>query len=65
MSPRSSHESGVLKGRQPWKREARRDDQLVADRLEHILHDDVTETQVAADGERRRIEASPNTPRNA
>ena len=34
------HESGVLRGRQPWKREARRDDQMVADRLEHILHDD-------------------------
>ena len=33
-------ESGVLKGRQPWKREIRRDDQLVADRLDHILHDD-------------------------
>src|SRR5690606_30331319 len=33
-------ESGILKGRQPWKREARRDDQLVADRLEHILHND-------------------------
>ncbi|MBZ9701310.1 MULTISPECIES: methylenetetrahydrofolate reductase [unclassified Mesorhizobium] len=39
-------ESGVLKGRQPWKREIRRDDQMVADRLDHILHDDVTETQV-------------------
>ena len=39
-------ESGVLKGRQPWKREIRRDDQMVADRLEHILHDDITETQV-------------------
>ncbi|WP_412535139.1 methylenetetrahydrofolate reductase [Mesorhizobium sp. BAC0120] len=38
-------ESGVLKGRQPWKREARRDDQLVADRLEHLLHDDITEAQ--------------------
>jgi 5,10-methylenetetrahydrofolate reductase len=38
-------ESGVLKGRQPWKREARRDDQMVADRLDHILHDDITETQ--------------------
>jgi 5,10-methylenetetrahydrofolate reductase len=38
-------ESGVLKGRRPWKREARRDDQLVADRLEHLLHDNVTETQ--------------------
>ena len=39
-------ELGVLKGRQPWKREVRRDDQLVADRLDHILHDDITETQV-------------------
>ncbi|GAA4115864.1 methylenetetrahydrofolate reductase [Aminobacter aganoensis] len=39
-------ESGVLKGRRPWKREARPDDQLVASRLEHILHDDVTESQV-------------------
>jgi 5,10-methylenetetrahydrofolate reductase len=39
-------ESGVLKGRQPWRREARGDDRLVADRLDHLLHDDVTETQV-------------------
>jgi len=39
-------ESGVLKGRRPWKREARADDQLVADRLEHLLHDDVTESQI-------------------
>ena len=38
-------ESGVLKGRQPWRRETRADDQLVADRLDHLLHDDVTETQ--------------------
>lgn len=38
-------ESGVLKGRQPWKREVRRDDQRVADRLDHLLHDDVTESQ--------------------
>jgi 5,10-methylenetetrahydrofolate reductase len=38
-------ESGVLKGRQPWKREMRSDDQLVADRLDHILHDDIVETQ--------------------
>lgn len=38
-------ESGVLKGRQPWKRELRRDDRLVADRLDHLIHDDVTETQ--------------------
>jgi 5,10-methylenetetrahydrofolate reductase len=34
------HESGVLKGRQPWKREARADDQMVADQLEHLLHDE-------------------------
>ncbi len=39
-------ESGVLKDRRPWKREHRRDDQLVADRLDHLLHDDITETQV-------------------
>ena len=38
-------ESGVLKGRQPWRRETRADDQLVADRLDHLLHDDITETQ--------------------
>jgi 5,10-methylenetetrahydrofolate reductase len=38
-------ESGVLKGRRPWKREMRRDDRLVADRLDHLLHDDVTEAQ--------------------
>jgi 5,10-methylenetetrahydrofolate reductase len=31
------HESGVLKGRRPWKREPGPDDALVADRLEHIL----------------------------
>ena len=39
-------ESGVLKGRRPWKREVRRDDALVAERLGHILHDNITETQV-------------------
>ena len=39
-------ESGVLKGRRPWKREVRHDDALVAERLGHILHDDITETQV-------------------
>jgi len=33
------HDSGVLKGRRPWQREARADDQRVADRLDHILHD--------------------------
>ena len=38
-------ESGVLKGRRPWKREVRSDDALVAARLDHILHDNVTETQ--------------------
>jgi 5,10-methylenetetrahydrofolate reductase len=36
-------ESGVLKGRQPWKREARHDDQVVADRLDRILHEDITD----------------------
>jgi 5,10-methylenetetrahydrofolate reductase len=39
-------ESGVLKGRQPWKREARADDRIVAERLGLILQDNVTETQV-------------------
>jgi 5,10-methylenetetrahydrofolate reductase len=39
-------ESGVLKGRRPWHREARPDDRIVADRLEQILHDGITETQV-------------------
>ena len=38
-------ESGVLRGRQPWKREARHDDQMVAERLGHILHDNITESQ--------------------
>ena len=38
------HESGVLKGRRPWQREARPDDALVAERLDHILHDDPSET---------------------
>jgi 5,10-methylenetetrahydrofolate reductase len=39
-------ESGVMKGRRPWKREVRPDDATVAARLEHLLHDNVTETQV-------------------
>jgi 5,10-methylenetetrahydrofolate reductase len=39
-------ESGVLKGRQPWKREAGRDDQRVADRLQQILANDTTQSQV-------------------
>ena len=38
------HESGVLKDRQPWKREARADDAMVAERLGHILKDDASET---------------------
>jgi hypothetical protein len=36
----------VLKDRKPWNREPRADDRMVADRLDHILHDDITETQV-------------------
>ncbi len=39
-------ESGVLKGRQPWKREVRADDRLVAERLDRILNENITETQV-------------------
>ncbi|TCD15054.1 methylenetetrahydrofolate reductase [Oricola cellulosilytica] len=34
------HDSGALRGRKPWKREVRADDQLVADRLDDILHAD-------------------------
>lgn len=37
------HESGVLRGRKPWQREPRADDALVAERLEHILHESPTE----------------------
>jgi hypothetical protein len=33
----------VLKGRQPWKREARHDDRMVAERLDSILHEGITE----------------------
>ena len=40
------HESGVLKGRKPWKREPGLDDALVAERLDHILHDDPSEKPV-------------------
>ena len=32
-------ESGVLKGRKPWKREARPDDAIVAERLGRLLHE--------------------------
>ncbi len=41
------HESGVLKGRRPWRREPRPDDAMVAERLDHILHDSPTETPQA------------------
>jgi 5,10-methylenetetrahydrofolate reductase len=33
------HESGVLKGRQPWKRELRSDDAVVAERMTEILEE--------------------------
>ena len=34
------HDSGVLKGRRPWRREPRADDAMVAARLDHILNDE-------------------------
>ncbi|WP_295813604.1 methylenetetrahydrofolate reductase [uncultured Nitratireductor sp.] len=40
------HDSGVLKGRRPWKREPGLDDALVAERLDHILHDNPNERPV-------------------
>jgi 5,10-methylenetetrahydrofolate reductase len=33
-------ESGVLKGRRPWTREAARDERVVADRMAHLRQDD-------------------------
>ena len=33
------HESGVLKGRQPWKRELRPDDAVVAERMTEIIEE--------------------------
>ena len=33
------HESGALKGRKPWRKEPRPDDQAVAERLSEILTD--------------------------
>ncbi|WP_157016145.1 methylenetetrahydrofolate reductase [Mesorhizobium xinjiangense] len=39
-------ESGVLKGRQPWRREFRPDDVLVAEKLDHILHDEEAQSPV-------------------
>jgi 5,10-methylenetetrahydrofolate reductase len=38
-------ESGVLKGRRPWKREIGRDEQLVAERLDRILHEETPQSQ--------------------
>jgi 5,10-methylenetetrahydrofolate reductase len=32
------HESGVLKGRRPWKREARQDEAQIVERLDTLLH---------------------------
>ncbi|MBK8457693.1 MAG: methylenetetrahydrofolate reductase [Phyllobacteriaceae bacterium] len=42
------HESGVLKGRSPWKREARRDESQVVERLEHLLNRDAVSPQEMA-----------------
>ena len=39
------HDSGVLKGRKPWRKEPRADDIRVAERLEQILGDDMPERQ--------------------
>jgi len=38
-------ESGVLKGRRPWKREIGRDEQMVAERLGHIVSESITQEQ--------------------
>jgi 5,10-methylenetetrahydrofolate reductase len=38
-------DSGVLRGRRPWQREPRADDAMVAERLDQILHENITETQ--------------------
>lgn len=35
------HESAVLKGRKPWRREAMPGDAAVAERMEHILHEEI------------------------
>ena len=45
------HDSGVLKGRKPWRKEPRADDALVAERLGHILGDEAPESpqQMAKD----------------
>ncbi len=38
-------ESGVLKGRKPWQREARRDEATVVERLDALLHRDAISPQ--------------------
>ncbi len=43
------HDSGILKGRQPWKREARQDEQQVIDRLDSLLHRDAISPQGMAE----------------
>ncbi len=42
-------ESGVLKGRRPWQREARRDEAQVVERLDHLLHRDAISPQEQAE----------------
>jgi hypothetical protein len=42
-------ESGVLKGRRPWQREARRDEARVVERLDALLHRDAILPQEQAD----------------
>ncbi|MGB3501022.1 MAG: methylenetetrahydrofolate reductase [Mesorhizobium sp.] len=37
-------ESGILKGRRPWMREAAADEQTVADRMEHLRHNEPGQT---------------------
>jgi 5,10-methylenetetrahydrofolate reductase len=41
-------ESGVLKGRRPWKREARIDEQQIVDRLDELLHREALSPQEMA-----------------
>ncbi|WP_323717742.1 methylenetetrahydrofolate reductase [Paracoccus aminovorans] len=55
------HDSGVLKGRRPWRPEPRTDDALVAGRLDHILHDDRSETpqQILTDAQAAPHPATP------
>lgn len=43
------HESGVLKGRQPWKREARRDESAVVERLGRLLNRDAVSPEAMAE----------------